>query len=165
MNQNVHWILSLPNWYVEVLNPHVTILETGLLTRGVSCSVMSDSFATPWTIACQAPLSVEFSSQEYWSGLPFHSPFKEMIKVKWGHKYRALIQWTWCLYQRKRHQKWTHKCVPLSAERTQWEGGHLQASRELSPETELAAPWSWTALASGIVGNKFLFELPSLAPC
>ena len=26
--------------------------------------------AIPWTIACQAPLSMEFSRQEYWSGLP-----------------------------------------------------------------------------------------------
>ena len=31
-------------------------------------------FATPWTVASQAPLSVEFSRQEYWSGLPFPSP-------------------------------------------------------------------------------------------
>ena len=31
-------------------------------------------FVTPWTIAFQAPLSVEFSRQEYWSGLPFSSP-------------------------------------------------------------------------------------------
>ena len=31
-------------------------------------------FATPWTVAHQAPLSVGFSSQEYWSGLPFLSP-------------------------------------------------------------------------------------------
>ena len=31
-------------------------------------------FATPWTIAHQAPLSVGFSRQEYWSGLPFPSP-------------------------------------------------------------------------------------------
>ena len=30
--------------------------------------------ATPWTVACQAPLSMEFSRQEYWSGLPFSSP-------------------------------------------------------------------------------------------
>ena len=30
-------------------------------------------FATPWTVACQAPLSMEFSRQEYWSGLPFPS--------------------------------------------------------------------------------------------
>ena len=34
---------------------------------------MSGSFATPWTIARQAPLSVEFSKQECWSGLPFPS--------------------------------------------------------------------------------------------
>ena len=35
---------------------------------------MSDSFVTPYTIAPQAPLSVGFSRQEYWSGLPFPSP-------------------------------------------------------------------------------------------
>ena len=29
---------------------------------------------TPWTVAYQAPLSVEFSRQESWSGLPFPSP-------------------------------------------------------------------------------------------
>ena len=27
-------------------------------------------FATPWTVACQTPLSLGFSRQEYWSGLP-----------------------------------------------------------------------------------------------
>ena len=31
-------------------------------------------FATPWTVAYKAPLSTEFSRQEYWSGLEFHSP-------------------------------------------------------------------------------------------
>ena len=35
--------------------------------------VMSDSFAAPWTIACQAPLSMGFPRQEHWSGLPFPS--------------------------------------------------------------------------------------------
>ena len=34
---------------------------------------MSDS-ATPWTVAYQAPPSMGFSRQEYWSGLPFPSP-------------------------------------------------------------------------------------------
>ena len=29
---------------------------------------------TPWTVACQAPLYMEFSRQEYWSGFPFLSP-------------------------------------------------------------------------------------------
>ena len=31
-------------------------------------------FVTPWTVAYQAPPSMEFSRQEYWSGLPFPSP-------------------------------------------------------------------------------------------
>ena len=31
-------------------------------------------FATLWTVACQAPLSMGFSRQEYWSGLPCSSP-------------------------------------------------------------------------------------------
>ena len=32
------------------------------------------ALATPRTVVCQAPLSMGFSRQEYWSGLPFHSP-------------------------------------------------------------------------------------------
>ena len=43
----------------------------------VSCvlsrSVISNS-ATPWTIACQTPLFLRFSRQEYWDRLPFPSP-------------------------------------------------------------------------------------------
>ena len=35
---------------------------------------MSDSFVTPWTITLQVPLSMEFSRQEYWSGLSLPSP-------------------------------------------------------------------------------------------
>ena len=38
-----------------------------LVCAVLSCSVMSDS-VTPWTIARQAPLSMEFFRQEYWSG-------------------------------------------------------------------------------------------------
>ena len=38
------------------------------------CSVVSDSLATPWTVAHQAPLSVGFPGQEYWKRLPFPSP-------------------------------------------------------------------------------------------
>ena len=32
------------------------------------------SFVIPWTVACQVPLSMGFSRQEYWSGLPFAPP-------------------------------------------------------------------------------------------
>ena len=35
-----------------------------------SCSTLE----TPWTVAHQAPLSMEFSRQEYWSALPFPTP-------------------------------------------------------------------------------------------
>jgi len=31
-------------------------------------------FFDPWSVACQAPISMEFSRQEYWSELPFPSP-------------------------------------------------------------------------------------------
>ena len=37
------------------------------------CAVVSRSFATPWTVARHAPLSMGFPRQEYWSGLPFPS--------------------------------------------------------------------------------------------
>ena len=35
---------------------------------------MSNSFVTPWTVACQPYLSMGFPRQEYWTGLPFPSP-------------------------------------------------------------------------------------------
>ena len=44
---------------------HVVIVQ--LLSR-------AQLFATPWSIAHQAPLSMGFPGQEYWSGLPFPSP-------------------------------------------------------------------------------------------
>ena len=37
-------------------------------------------FATPWTVAHQAPPSMGFSRQEYWSGVPFPSPMHESEK-------------------------------------------------------------------------------------
>ena len=43
-------------------------------TRELSREVMSYSFAVPWTAAHRGPLSMGFSRQEYWSGLPFPSP-------------------------------------------------------------------------------------------
>ena len=43
-------------------------LGGGLVTK------LCPTLVTPWTVACQAPLSMGFSRQEYWSGLPFLSP-------------------------------------------------------------------------------------------
>ena len=61
--------------------------------------------AIPWTVAGQAPLSMEFSRQEYWSGLPFPSPLDEMSgfhndvctsprsESRWGYLFCTLGFW------------------------------------------------------------------------
>ena len=46
------------------------IIHVYILSRFSSVQL----FATPWTVACQAPLSMEFFRQEYWSGLPCPPP-------------------------------------------------------------------------------------------
>ena len=46
----------------------IQMVWCGLVTKSCWTPV------TPGTVACQAPLSVEFPRQEYWSGLPFPSP-------------------------------------------------------------------------------------------
>ena len=53
-------------WVIKVELAH-TYIHTYIL-----CHVRL--FATPWTVACKVPLSMEFSRQEYWNGLPFPSP-------------------------------------------------------------------------------------------
>ena len=42
-----------------------------MLTKLLSCFSRVRLFVTPWTVSRQAPLSMELSRQEYWSGLPF----------------------------------------------------------------------------------------------
>ena len=50
--------------------------RSGVMYLKVKVKLLShvQLFATPWTVACQAPLSMGFSRQEYWSGVPFPSP-------------------------------------------------------------------------------------------
>ena len=80
-----------------------------------SRSVTSDSFATQWTIACQAPLSVGFPRQEYWSRLPFPSP---------GHlpdPRTELASLTWQI-----------EFLPLSHQESPKPWGHLQINYQQS---------------------------------
>ena len=56
-----------------------SIMSNCISSVQFSRSVVSDS-ATPWTAAHQAPLSMGFSRQEHWSGLPFPSPMHESEK-------------------------------------------------------------------------------------
>ena len=60
-------------WYAEFSrgHHHVTCV---LRSFELSCFSCVQICVTPWTVACQAPLSMEFSRQEEWSGLPCPSP-------------------------------------------------------------------------------------------
>ena len=51
-------------------------------------------FVTPWAVACQAPLSMGFSRQEYWNGLPFLPP-RDFLNT--GIETQPLIspEWAW----------------------------------------------------------------------
>ena len=51
-----------------------TIVFGGGLVRGSLVAKSCPTHVTPWTVAHQAPLSMVFPKQEYWSGLPFPSP-------------------------------------------------------------------------------------------
>ena len=57
----------------------------------LSCSVTSDSAAT-WTAAHHASLSMEFSRQEYWSGLPFPSPVHHCRHILYHLSHLGCIQ-------------------------------------------------------------------------
>ena len=67
MAQNVHQQMNRQTAFIHI-QWNITQPFRGLVTK--SCLTL----ATPWTVACQAPLSMGFSRQEYWSGLPFPSP-------------------------------------------------------------------------------------------
>ena len=69
---------------------------------------------TPWTVARQAPLSIGFFRQEYWSGLPFPSP-KYMCKVT--HIGEKLI-----IQEPIMSLSWFSKCevVPVTMKQLKW---------------------------------------------
>ena len=64
---HIFWIFHLSTNTVAVPVPFLLWMCVFLVT-----SVMSHS-VTPWTVACQAPLSMGLSRQEYWNGLSFPS--------------------------------------------------------------------------------------------
>ena len=70
------FISFLSAWQVCLL--HLLLLLLSRFSRVWLC-------ATPETAAHQVPLSLGFSRQEHWSGLPFPSPMHESEKWKWNH--------------------------------------------------------------------------------
>ena len=53
---------------------HLLIMFAFLLCKSDKSLSHVGLFKTAWTVACQAVLSMKFSRQEYWRGLPFPSP-------------------------------------------------------------------------------------------
>ena len=70
--------LKYPNQVLKIICTRLVIFFFFLMFEFHVCSVaqLCLTLATPWTVACQDPLSMEFSRQEYWSGLPFPFPYK-----------------------------------------------------------------------------------------
>ena len=65
----------------------------------------------PWTVAHQAPPSIGFARQEYWSGLPLPPPGKSILNIHWKDWcWSSNTLATWCkeLTYRKRHWYWEH---------------------------------------------------------
>ena len=68
--------LCVPHFLDYKKQPSFSLHDLPWVPRKVKAKPLSRVrlFATPWTVAHQAPLSKGFSRQEYWSGLPFPSP-------------------------------------------------------------------------------------------
>ena len=69
------FFLTSPAWILLLRTRHMPVPEITRFPFSFSHWVVSNSFVTPWTVARQAPLSVGFPRQKYWSGLPF--PFSK----------------------------------------------------------------------------------------
>ena len=60
-----------PSNFMTLTNPMLAETVLCICVCVLSCVQL---FETPWTVACQAPLTMGFPRQEYWSWLPFPSP-------------------------------------------------------------------------------------------
>ena len=65
------WMLAFKSFYSSPARTQILQSLSFTKWKLLSCVQL---FVNPWTIACQAPLSMEFSWQENWSGWPFPSP-------------------------------------------------------------------------------------------
>ena len=87
INRNVVWRCGKPSppaasllvrqlfpWDARLKAPAVLLLKLGMARKPVTFLSRVRLFVTPWSVAHQAPLSMGFSRQGYWSGLPFPSP-------------------------------------------------------------------------------------------
>ena len=86
-----HWVLL--SWAARTKCANIRYPLPQCESKSVSHSVLPDS-ATPWTLACQVPLSMEFSRQEYWSGVPFSSPMHARMLSRFSRVQLYATPWT-----------------------------------------------------------------------
>ena len=91
MKVNTFYIIGISTENNLILTKHLAFLPSNpffplrVCAQSVSCVQL---FATPWTVARQAPLSMGFPRQEYWSRLPFpttgdlHNPGTEPVSLE-----------------------------------------------------------------------------------
>jgi len=89
---------------------------------------------TPWTVAYQAPQSVEFSRQEYWSGLPFAKCRSEKLYFR-SRKKRL-----------RKTQRWEMARMGAKRIKSELSNGQRQASRY---EIGWAGVGRWQAMQTG----------------
>ena len=65
---------SFPMSWLLLSGGQTSEASASVLTMNMDSTKLCPTLAIPWTVARQAPLSVRFSRQEYWSALPFPSP-------------------------------------------------------------------------------------------
>ena len=101
---NKVWYIQTTEYYSELKGNELSSHEKTWISVVLSCSVLShfscvQLFAILWTIACQAPLSMGFSRQEYWSALPGPSQIKKYILLNERNQYErttcCMIPTTW----------------------------------------------------------------------
>ena len=114
-------------------------------------------FVAPWTIACQPPLSMGFSRQEYWSGLPFPSPGDlpnpgteptSLTSPALAGRFFTLVP----LGKPKSPSSLPlkHNISSRSFKGAQWGLGRYQIPSHLVPETLIKKPF--TELRAGLLG-------------
>ena len=81
-------IRTEPKWVSEIL-----LLYENFILYFIDVFSHIQLFVTPWIVTHQAPLSVEFSWQEFWSGLPFPTPGKSPWPRDWTCISCFLLYW------------------------------------------------------------------------
>ena len=120
-------------------------------------------FVTPWTVADQAPLSMEFSRQEYWSRLPFPSPgdlpLEEFFSLVYTQEKQKHIHRKYCtqkfIARTSLVAQWMRLHLPVQGPRFDpWSGKQIPlAATKISCVPQLR-PWA----AKNINKNTYFFK-------